>query len=339
MNIYNLIRPLLFKLPAETAHNLGLCALNLAAKTGITSLISKPKSAITEVMGLKFTNPVGLAAGLDKNGCAIDGLAACGFGFIEVGTVTPKAQNGNPKPRLFRLPEDEALINRMGFNNLGTTNLVTNIKRAKFHGVIGVNIGKNLTTSIENAHLDYCSALKDVYGVADYVAVNLSSPNTPDLRHLQFGDELKIMLQTLLNERENLANIHARNVPLLIKIAPDLNENEIKQISSTLLEFGINGVIATNTTLERSNLQNTSYRNETGGLSGKPLFNLSNQIISQLHAQLGNKIPIIAAGGIVSADDALTKIKLGAKLVQLYTGFIYQGPNLVRECVKALNLR
>jgi len=337
MNAYKLIRPLLFSLPAECAHNLSLNALKIGANLGLTKCIAHPNVNPVEVMGLKFANRVGLAAGLDKDGIAIDGLADLGFGFIEVGTVTPRAQAGNAKPRLFRLKQQQAIINRMGFNNLGAQNLVNNVNKAKFNGVLGVNIGKNLTTSIEDAHQDYVSCLQTVYQVADYVAVNLSSPNTPNLRNLQYGDALKKLLEVLLNEREVLAQKYNKKVPLVLKIAPDLTADELINIADILLEFKIDAVIATNTTLDRQQVSASKYAHESGGLSGVPLFEANNKIIQILHNHCANKLAIIACGGINSADDALHKIKLGAQLVQIYTGFIYQGPRLIADCVKQLS--
>jgi len=337
MNLYHLIRSLLFSLPPECAHNLGLTALKIGANFGITKVMTKPAINPIEVMGLKFASRVGLAAGLDKDGVAIDGLAALGFGFIEVGTVTPRAQSGNAKPRLFRLKDEQAIINRMGFNNLGAQNLVNNINKTKFSGILGVNIGKNLTTSIENANEDYVSCLRTIYKACDYVAVNLSSPNTPNLRALQYGDSLKKLLEILLNERETLAVKYNKKSPMVVKIAPDLTEQELIQIADILLQFNIDGVIATNTTLARTQVQTSKYANESGGLSGVPLFEANNKIIQILYSHCGNKLPIIACGGINSADDAKQKIKLGAALVQIYTGFIYQGPKLITDCINSLS--
>jgi dihydroorotate dehydrogenase len=284
-------------------------------------------------MGLNFPNPVGLAAGMDKNAEYIDSLAALGFGFIEVGTVTPRPQSGNPKPRLFRLPRAGAVINRMGFNNQGVDQLVKNIQQASFGGLIGINIGKNFDTPLEKAVDDYLVCLHKVYAVADYVTVNISSPNTPGLRQLQLGEELERLLSALKNAQLQLAKVHKKYVPLVVKIAPDLSDAELVAIANQLLASQIDGVIATNTTLSRVGVENQPSANEMGGLSGAPLLGRATQVVQQLSATLQGQIPIIAAGGVMSGADAQEKIKAGASLVQIYTGLIYRGPMLVKEII------
>lgn len=335
--LYNLIRPLIFQLDPETAHNLTLSNLDRLHRLGLTSLIApRVENRSRTVMGLAFPNPVGLAAGLDKNGAHIDSLAALGFGFIEVGTVTPRPQPGNPQPRLFRLPQAGAIINRMGFNNDGVDTLIANVQRAKYRGILGINIGKNFDTPIENAVDDYLIGLRKVYPHASYVTVNISSPNTKNLRQLQQADELERLLAALKNEQEKLAAEHRKAVPLVLKIAPDLDTTEIIAIADLLLKYRFDGVIATNTTLSRQGVENLPHGNETGGLSGAPLRTQSTSVIKQLSLALEGKIPIIGAGGIMEGLDAEEKIRAGATLVQLYSGLIYRGPELVRECRLAL---
>jgi dihydroorotate dehydrogenase len=291
-------------------------------------------------MGIRFPNPVGLAAGLDKDGACIDGLAALGFGFIEIGTVTPRAQPGNPKPRMFRLPQANALINRMGFNNGGVDAFVSNVQASRFYqekqGILGLNIGKNADTPIERATEDYLICLEKVYPFADYVTVNISSPNTKNLRALQQTSALDALLGALKQSQRSLADRHGRYVPLVLKIAPDLDAEQIKSIADSLLQHQIDAVIATNTTITRDAVQGLAHAEEAGGLSGAPVLALSNHVISALRAELGDAIPIIGVGGILSGADARAKFAAGAKLVQLYTGLIYRGPALVRECVQAL---
>lgn len=291
-------------------------------------------------MGLEFRNPVGLAAGLDKDGACIDGLAALGFGFVEIGTVTPRPQSGNPLPRMFRLPEATAIINRMGFNNGGVDAFVANVQRSRFYqerqGVLGLNIGKNADTPLERAAEDYLFCLEKVYPYASYVTVNISSPNTKNLRQLQGASELDNLLAQLKAARQRLAERHKRLVPLALKIAPDMEQEQIEVVAQALLRHGIDGVIATNTTISREAVQGLAHAEEAGGLSGKPVFEASNRVIRALKAQLGDAIPIIGVGGITSGADAQAKIAAGASLVQLYTGLIYRGPALVRECVDAL---
>jgi dihydroorotate dehydrogenase len=334
--LYCLARPLLFSLDPETAHDLTI--QGLARGSGLLRLaMPSPVSCQPRtVMGIEFPNPVGLAAGLDKNGEAIDGLAALGFGFIEIGTVTPRAQPGNPKPRLFRLPEANAIINRMGFNNHGVDALIENVKRSEYKGVLGINIGKNFDTPIERAADDYLACLRKVYPLASYVTVNISSPNTKNLRQLQQADELEGLLSSLKSEQRKLADTHGRYVPLALKIAPDLDAEQIQPIAELLAKHEIDGVIATNTTTSREGVEQLAHGNEAGGLSGSPLKTKSTAIVRALHAALQGALPIIGVGGILSGRDAQEKIEAGASLVQVYTGVIYRGPELVGEIVKTL---
>jgi dihydroorotate dehydrogenase len=338
--LYALLRPLLFMLTPETAHNVTLPLLRGATAVGLTAMLRKPKPDPRVVMGITFPNPVGLAAGLDKDGAYIDGLAALGFGSIEVGTVTPRAQPGNPKPRIFRLPAAQAVINRMGFNNGGVDAFVANVQSSRYYqdklGVLGLNIGKNADTPIERAAEDYVHCLEKVYPYASYVTVNISSPNTSNLRQLQGADELDTLLAQLKDKQARLADQHKRYVPLALKIAPDVGFDQIKVICDALLRHKIDGVIATNTTVTRRDVERLRYGAEQGGLSGTPVFDLSNIVVRALKGELGNAVPIIGVGGIMSGDDALAKIDAGAQLVQLYTGLIYRGPGLVRECAQAL---
>lgn len=337
MNPYALARPLLFALDAEHAHELTLGAIDHAARIGALRFAAGcPVDDPVEVMGLRLRNRVGLAAGLDKNGAHVDALAAMGFGFIEVGTVTPKPQPGNPRPRLFRLPQRDALINRMGFNNDGVEAFVANVRRAKWRGVLGLNIGKNAATPIERATDDYLSCLRSVYPYASYVTVNISSPNTRNLRQLQGGDALDELLSALQASRRRLADEHGRRVPLALKIAPDLEDPQIAAIATLLARHGIDGVIATNTTVSRDAVAGLPHADEAGGLSGAPVFEPSNRVIRALRAALPRGYPIIGVGGIMSADDALGKIAAGATVVQLYTGLVYRGPALVGQCARAL---
>jgi dihydroorotate dehydrogenase len=335
--MYKLAREMLFKLSPETAHELSVDLLGAAGRLGLVNCLSKaPKRFPVQVMGLQFDNPVGLAAGLDKNGDAIDGLSQLGFGFIEIGTVTPRAQPGNPKPRLFRLPQAEAVINRMGFNNHGVEHLLERVRAARYAGVLGINIGKNVDTPVERAVDDYLICLDKVYAHASYVTVNVSSPNTPGLRSLQFGDSLKSLLESLRKRREQLAQAHGRRVPLAIKIAPDMNDEEAAQVAAALLETEMDAVIACNTTLSRQGVENLPYANEAGGLSGAPVRDKSTHMVRVLASELGTRLPIIAAGGITEGQHAAQKIEAGASLVQLYSGFIYKGPMLIREAVDAI---
>jgi dihydroorotate dehydrogenase len=309
-----------------------MALLELAYRTGLSRLLfGKRKYAPVNVMGIEFPNAVGLAAGLDKNGDHIDALAACGFGFVEIGTVTPRPQPGNPKPRLFRLARDEAIINRMGFNNRGVEYLVNNVKASKRDCVIGINIGKNRDTSLEHAVDDYVNAFEKVYPYADYITVNISSPNTPGLRDLQHGDELNRLLQALKQQQQQLANRYQSYKPLVVKIAPDLSDEEIHGLAVILLENSIDGVIATNTTNQRPDLVESGFAAEQGGLSGRPLQQQSDHVLAVLLNEVDGKIPVIAVGGIMSAADAQRKMQAGAALVQIYTGFIYAGPQLVAD--------
>jgi len=287
-------------------------------------------------MGIDFPNPVGLAAGLDKNGDYIDALANLGFGFVEIGTITPRSQPGNPKPRLFRLPAVQGIINRMGFNNKGVDHLMEQVKRRKGQGVLGINIGKNFDTPVENAVDDYRICMQKVYPLADYITVNVSSPNTPGLRNLQFGESLNALLGALKEEQRALAEKHDRYVPVAVKIAPDMTEAEVREVAESLKALGIDGVIATNTTISREAVRGLEHGDEAGGLSGEPVKAASTQVIAWLSDALGGALPIIGVGGIVSGADAAEKIKAGASLVQVYTGFIYRGPELVKESVEAI---
>ena len=335
--IYSHIRPLLFRLDPETAHHLTLDGLNLLRKTGLLGLLSaSPGAGAHNVMGLIFPNRLGLAAGLDKDGECIDALGALGFGFIEVGTVTPRPQPGNPQPRLFRLPQANAIINRMGFNNLGVDNLILNVRDSKYRGILGINIGKNFDTPIERAAEDYLIGLRKVYLHASYVAVNISSPNTKNLRQLQQSDELANLLETLKEEQAKLAQQYGKYVPLALKIAPDLDTEQVVGIADLLLKYRIDGVIATNTTLSRNGVEDLPNGNETGGLSGEPVRSKSTAVVKQLSLALQGKIPIIGVGGIMSALDAEEKLKAGADLLQIYTGLIYRGPELVREICREI---
>ncbi len=334
--LYSLVRPFLFALKPEVAHYLSLAALDRAYKFHLLKRAAKLPSCPTEVMGLSFPNPVGLAAGMDKNGAHIDALAALGFGFIEIGTVTPRPQPGNPKPRLFRLRHAHAIINRMGFNNQGVDALMRNVRQARYRGILGINIGKNAETPIAHAMDDYLACLSAVYARASYVAVNISSPNTRNLRDLQGAEALDGLLAGLKARQQELADMHGRYVPIAVKIAPDLNNEEISTISALLRRHRIDGVIATNTTVDRDRVEHLRHGQEEGGLSGKPLRQKSTAVIRQLYTSLQDEVPIIGVGGILSANDAEEKIFAGAKLVQIYTGLIYRGPTIVSNCVRRL---
>lgn len=337
MNPYALLRPILFNIDPETAHHLTLKLLKLADQSGLSALSRASSSdKPVEVMGLHFRNPLGLAAGLDKNGDYIDALAALGFGFIEIGTVTPRPQPGNPKPRLFRLPEHQAIINRMGFNNFGIDHLLKQVAGSRYRGILGINIGKNADTPLENATEDYLIGLRKAYLPASYITINISSPNTKNLRQLQQGDEIKNLLHALKQEQQSLHDRHGKHTPIAVKIAPDLNDDEIRHIARLLLEFGIDGVIATNTTIARDKVQGHKHGNEAGGLSGLPVREASTRVVQGLAAELNGKLPIIAAGGILSGKDAQEKIRAGASLVQIYSGLIYRGPNLIDEILSTL---
>lgn len=335
---YPAIRKVLFQFDAETIHELTIKGLK---GTGSTPLNALYKQCVTNkpvtVMGINFPNPLGLAAGLDKNGECINAFAAMGFGFIEVGTVTPRPQAGNPKPRIFRLPEANAVINRMGFNNKGVDYLVSQVRAAKFSGILGINIGKNKDTPDENAKDDYIHCMRKVYDFASYITINISSPNTPGLRSLQYGEALNELLSALKVEQAQLAKQYNKYVPIAVKIAPDLTEDEVNSIAQSLIDNNIDGVIATNTTLSREGVEGLEHGNEQGGLSGAPVKDKSTTVISILAKALDNKLPIIGVGGIASSHDANEKIVAGASLVQVYTGFIYQGPPLVKDIVNGFN--
>ena len=338
--MYTLLRPLLFSLDAESAHHLTLESLQIAARTGVLRpCLSRVEPMPCRVMGIEFPNPVGLAAGLDKNGDYIDALAALGFGFLEIGTITPRPQPGNPRPRMFRLPAARAVINRMGFNNNGVDVLLANVQRAGYRGVLGINIGKNFDTPIERAADDYLICLRKVYTSATYITVNISSPNTKNLRQLQQSDELGQLLGALKQERERLAQQHGRHVPLALKIAPDLDDGQITVIADLLVSHGIDAVIATNTTLARDAVAQLPHGSEAGGLSGAPLTTQAQAVTAKLAAKLAGAIPVIGVGGIMNGSDAAQRIAAGASLVQLYTGLVYAGPGLVGDCVDAIRRR
>ncbi len=334
--LYPLARHALFKLDPEVAHDLSLGSLKKLESVHLAGLFGQKVLKPRSLLGLSFDNSVGLAAGLDKNGEYIDALAAMGFGFIEVGTVTPRAQPGNPKPRMFRLPEHEALINRLGFNNGGLDQFLANVQRAKYRGVLGLNIGKNFDTPNEKAVDDYVTCLRGVYPHASYVTVNISSPNTKGLRDLQATAALEKLLSTLKAEQTTLAKKHKKSVPMLLKIAPDLDQAAIKDIAALLLQYGFEGAVATNTTISRDAVMGHRHAAEAGGLSGKPVFSPSTEVLRQLVKALKGNIPVIGVGGIMSAEDAKLKMNAGASLVQLYTGFIYQGPALISDCANAI---
>ena len=336
MNLYKIARPLLFRLDAERAHHLTLSGLRLAQKLGITSFLRpKSKKDPVKVMGLNFPNRVGLAAGLDKSGNCIAGFGSIGFGFVEVGTITPRAQDGNPKPRLFRVRKHEAIINRMGFNNPGIESALNNIQKSRkgFDGVLGINIGKNKNTPNERALDDYLHCFRKAHNYADYIAVNISSPNTSGLRELQTPKFARELLTPLMNEKERLNEDTGKNVPVAVKIDPDMGDDQIKGLSDLFSELQIDAVIATNTTVSRKNISDHQLSDETGGLSGPPLNAKSNEVIAELRAELKSEIPIIGVGGINSKKDAEEKLSAGAALIQVYTGLIYQGPSLIRQLI------
>lgn len=332
--MYSLARPLLFSLAPERAHELTLSMLKSAHRMGAIrqTVAAKPVTC----MGIEFPNPVGLAAGLDKNGAYIDALAGLGFGFIEIGTITPKPQEGNPKPRLFRIPQAKAIINRMGFNNDGVDQLVENVKAAKFKGILGINIGKNATTPVEDAVSDYLVCLEKVYNYASYITVNISSPNTKNLRSLQSGHALTELLETLKKRQLELAEELQHYVPLVLKVAPDLEASDIEFIASQLLQFKIDGLIVTNTTLSREGVEGLPFGDEAGGLSGAPVFEKSTACLAAFSKILQGKIPLIGVGGILSGEQAVAKQQAGASLVQIYSGMIYTGPILIKDSVDAM---
>ncbi|MBW7469538.1 quinone-dependent dihydroorotate dehydrogenase [Marinobacter sp. M216] len=335
--MYGVIRNLLFRLPPEQAHNIALNGLDAANRLGLLKIFSPKIDALpVNVMGLEFPNPVGLAAGLDKNADHLDALGALGFGFIEVGTVTPVAQPGNPKPRMFRLPEHQAIINRMGFNNEGLSHLLERVDHRRYQGILGINVGKNKDTPNEESEADYRKGIFSVYSRADYITVNVSSPNTPGLRDLQFGDSLKGLLEAIKDEQGKCEREFGRYVPIAVKIAPDMDDDGIRFVADALRQTGLDGVIATNTTISRDAVTGHRHAGETGGLSGAPVRKASLRVIQGLYAELGEALPIIGVGGITDGESAAEKIRAGAKLVQIYTGFIYQGPALIREAVEAI---
>lgn len=337
MDLYSLVKPFLFQLDAECAHDITLKSLKWAEKSGLLHLYpNAPNSVSRQVMGIKFPNAVGLAAGLDKNGAVIDGMAKLGFGYIEIGTVTPRPQPGNPKPRLFRVKEAHGIINRFGFNNLGVDNLIKNVNASQYKGVLGINIGKNFDTPNERAVNDYIIGMQKVYAHASYITVNISSPNTKNLRALQEKEALSSLLSSLKKEQNKLAQQHGKYVPITLKIAPDLTPEQVQEIADLLMQHQIDGVIATNTTLARDAVKGMPNAEEVGGLSGAPVKLQSTLVIQQLANQLQGALPIIGVGGILSGADAAEKIDAGASLVQVYSGLIYKGPALVREICKTL---
>lgn len=336
--MYDKLRPWLFKLDAETAHGLTLYALGVAQRSGFTRFVAHtaPQDLPVRAFGIDFPNPVGLAAGLDKNGAHLDALGALGFGFIEIGTVTPHPQPGNPRPRMFRLPAHDAIINRLGFNNDGVEALVRNVECAKYDGVLGINISRNFDTPNERADDDYLYCLQRVYPLASYITINISSPNTVGLRELQQADALPRLLGTLREAQEKLAAQHGPRKPLLLKIAPDLDNAQMDAIARAALDTGIDGLICTNTTIDRIDVADDKTANEAGGLSGKPLFAKSTEVLRGMAQRLENKIPLIGVGGILDGSNAAEKIEAGAALVQLYTGLVYRGPWLITECVEEI---
>jgi dihydroorotate dehydrogenase len=335
--MYQLMRNLLFRLPPESAHDLSLAGLDGLHRLGLLKkLVHAPAELPVNVMGLTFPNPIGLAAGLDKNADHLDALGDLGFGFIEVGTVTPIAQPGNPKPRMFRLTEHQALINRMGFNNHGLDHMLERVGDRRYSGVLGINVGKNKITPNDESESDYRKGIAAVYPYADYITVNVSSPNTPGLRDLQFGDSLKSLMHGIKEEQARCQAESGRYVPLAVKIAPDMDDEGVRFVADALKASGLDGVIATNTTISRDLVAGHRNAQEAGGLSGVPVRESSNRVIRALYAELGESLPIIGVGGVTDGNSAAEKIRAGAKLVQLYTGFIYRGPALIGESVDAI---
>ncbi|GAB6196988.1 quinone-dependent dihydroorotate dehydrogenase [Lysobacter xanthus] len=341
--MYGLLRPLLFSLDAESAHGLGLRGLDALERAGLLGLVARlpePSPFPVQVFGLDFPNPVGLAAGLDKNGAHIDALFGLGFGFVEVGTVTPRPQAGNPKPRMFRLPQHRAVINRLGFNNLGVDALVRNVERVRHRrGILGINIGKNKDTPNESAQDDYLHCLERVYPLADYITVNISSPNTAGLRELQEEQQLRRLIGTLREAQERFGALNGKRVPMLVKVAPDLSDDDIEAAARVLADLQVDGVIATNTTISREGVEDSPHADEPGGLSGAPVMAQSTYVLRRLRTRMPESIPLIGVGGILSGADAVAKMAAGASLVQCYTGFIYRGPSLIPECVAAIRRR
>ena len=337
-HLYDFARPWLFKMDPEKAHHFALSQLDKAHRFGLLScVVPKLPKVPVNVMGLQFNNPIGLAAGMDKNGQHIDTFLGLGFGFVEVGTVTPLAQVGNPSPRLFRLEAERALINRLGFNNEGLDQFLANVKSSKRLGVVGLNIGKNAITPLDQAHQDYEKCLRGVYPYADYVTVNISSPNTSNLRDLQEGNLRKLLFQTLKDTRDQLAQQRQKRVPILIKIAPDLSDSAIAPLVDEVVDFGFEGIVATNTTLSREAVQHHPLHTQAGGLSGAPLFEKSTEILAKIKQHAGKQLVLIGVGGITEPHQILTKIQAGADLVQVYSGLIYTGPQLIWDCVKLLD--
>lgn len=337
--MYKLIRSLLFRLPAEFSHDVALKAMRLCERLGVLRVIAantKLNSIPKTVMGIEFPHTVGLAAGLDKNADYADALQALGFGWLELGTVTPRPQPGNPKPRMFRLASDKGIINRLGFNNKGIDHLLSQLASRKRQGIVGINIGKNAVTQLSDANEDYLIGLRKSYPVADYIAINISSPNTPGLRSLQYGEELDSLLGALVAEREALHKVHARYVPLAVKLAPDMSEDELTLCCSKLLAHKIDGVIATNTTFDRERVAGSRYAGETGGLSGAPLTDKACSTLAQIKRQVGDSMAIIGVGGIMTGRDAAARLEAGADLIQLYSGFIYEGPALIESALKEI---
>jgi dihydroorotate dehydrogenase len=335
--LYSLARTALFQLDPERAHDLALKSLAmLGPGNAILGAGSDTAADAREVMGLKFPNAIGLAAGLDKNGEYIDALGLLGFGFVEVGTVTPRPQPGNPKPRMFRLTEHEAIINRLGFNNDGVERLLRNVERSYYRGILGINIGKNFDTPIERAADDYLACLDAVYARASYVTVNISSPNTKNLRDLQSSERLDELLGAVMGRRRQLAERHGATKPLLVKVAPDLDDAQIEVIAELAVKHGVDGLIATNTTVTREAVSGHRHALQTGGLSGRPLYALSTKVLRKLADTLAGRVPLVGVGGIHAGRDARGKIEAGASLVQVYTGFIYRGPALVADARAAL---
>jgi dihydroorotate dehydrogenase len=336
---YDLARKALFTIDPETAHELSLESLRLGHRLGATRLLCRTRSQPVTCMGLEFPNPVGMAPGMDKNGDYFEALGGLGFGFVEIGTVTPRPQPGNPKPRVFRLTTAQAMINRLGFNNKGVDHLVRRVKNHQFKGILGINIGKNFDTPIENAADDYLHCLEKVYPYADYITVNISSPNTRNLRDLQGEDELDSLLASISDRRSELADEHGRRVPLAVKVAPDLEDDAVAVIAEVVSRHRMDAVIATNTTITRGGVEGLKHAEETGGLSGAPLKQKSDQVLAAFRAQLPEGIALIGVGGITRGEDAVDKLELGADLVQFYTGMVYRGPELVNECLQAIAAR
>jgi len=333
---YDLVRKALFATDPETAHELTLESLRLGHRLGATRLMCKSSSQPVSCMGLEFPNPVGVAPGLDKNGDCFEALGSLGFGFVEIGTITPRPQPGNPKPRVFRLPEAQAMINRLGFNNKGVDHLVRRVKRHSFKGILGINIGKNFDTPIENAADDYLHCLDKVYPYADYITVNISSPNTANLRALQGGKELDGLLSSISERRSELADTHDRRVPIAVKVAPDQEDGALEVIAEVITRHGMDAVIATNTTLDRDAVSGLEHGTEAGGLSGAPLKEKADRVLADLRSLLPPEVALIGVGGITTGQDAVDKLDLGADLVQFYTGMVYRGPELLNECLKAI---